>query len=133
MCLTKAARRRRPICSPATAVISLVQTDKLKVLGSATAKRTGILPDVPTMIEAGMADFETSIWFGLMAPAGTPREVTDKLGKAVREAVQSPEVVNAWRPQGIDPISGGPDQFARYIASELKRWGDVATAAGLKK
>ena len=127
------AGRVQVMFSPATAVISLVQTDKLKVLGSATAKRTGILPDVPTMIEAGMADFETSIWFGLMAPAGTPREVTDKLGKAVREAVQSPEVVNAWRPQGIDPISGGPDQFARYIASELKRWGDVATAAGLKK
>ena len=127
------AGRVQIMFSPASAVVSLVQAGQLKVLGSATAKRTGILPDVPTMIEAGMPDFETSIWFGLMAPVGTPREVTERLGRAVREAVQSPEVVNAWRPQGIDPIGGGPERFASYITSELKRWGDVAAAAGLKK
>ena len=73
------------------------------------------------------------IWFGLMAPSGTPREVIDKLSRAVREAVKSSEVVAAWRPQGVDPLDGGPDELARLIASELKRWGDVATAAGLKK
>lgn len=127
------AGRVQVMFSPASAVVQLVQSGKLKVLGAATAKRAGILPDVPTMIEAGMPSFETSIWFGLMAPAGTPREALDRLGKAVREATQSPEVVNAWRPQGIDPLSGGSEQFARYIGSELKRWGDVAAAAGLKK
>jgi tripartite-type tricarboxylate transporter receptor subunit TctC len=119
--------------SPASAVVSQVEAGSLKVLASAATKRPGILPNVPTMAEAGMADFDTSIWFGLMAPAGTPRPVIDKLAGAVREALMSNEVVTAWRPQGIDPLSGGPEEFARHIASESKRWGDVATAAGLKK
>jgi tripartite-type tricarboxylate transporter receptor subunit TctC len=127
------AGRVQVMFSPATAVISLVQDGRLKVLASAGSKRPGILPDVPTMIESGMPDFDTAIWFGLMAPAGTPREVIDKLARALREAVKSSDVVAAWRPQGVDPLDGGPDELARLIASELKRWGDVATAAGLKK
>jgi tripartite-type tricarboxylate transporter receptor subunit TctC len=127
------AGRVQVMFSPATAVIALVQDGKLKVLASTGSKRAGVLPDVPTMIESGMADFDTAIWFGLTAPAGTPREVIEKLARAVREAVKSNEVVAAWRPQGVDPLDGGPDDLARLIASELKRWGDVATAAGLKK
>jgi tripartite-type tricarboxylate transporter receptor subunit TctC len=127
------AGRVQVMFSPATAVIALVQDGKLKVLASSGSKRPGILPDVPTMIESGMPDFDTAIWFGLTAPAGTPREVVDKLSRAVREAVKSPEVVTAWRPQGVDPLDGGPDDLARLEASELKRWSDVATAAGLKK
>jgi tripartite-type tricarboxylate transporter receptor subunit TctC len=119
--------------SPASAVVSQVEAGPLKVLASAATKRPGILPNVPTMAEAGLPDFDTSIWFGLMAPAGTPRPVIDKLAGAVREALASNEVVTAWRPQGIDPLSGGPMDFASHIASESKRWGDVATAAGLKK
>jgi tripartite-type tricarboxylate transporter receptor subunit TctC len=119
--------------SPASAVISQVEAGSLRVLASAASKRPGILPDVPTMAEAGMPDFDTSIWFGLMAPAGTPRDVVDTLARAVREAVASNEVVTAWRPQAIDPLSGGPEEFARYVASESKRWGEVAQAAGLKK
>jgi tripartite-type tricarboxylate transporter receptor subunit TctC len=119
--------------SPASAVISQVEAGSLKVLASASSKRPGILPNVPTMAEAGMPDFDTSIWFGLMAPAGTPRDIIDKLARAVREAVVANEVVAAWRPQGIDPLSGGPEDFARHIATESKRWSDVAAAAGLKK
>jgi tripartite-type tricarboxylate transporter receptor subunit TctC len=119
--------------SPASAVISQVQSGALKVLASATGKRPGILPDTPTMAEAGMPDFETSIWFGLVAPAGTPKEIVDKLAKAVADASNAPEVVASWKPQGIDPISGGPEVFGRHIATETKRWGEVAVAAGLKK
>jgi tripartite-type tricarboxylate transporter receptor subunit TctC len=85
------------------------------------------------MAEAGMPDFDTSIWFGLMAPAGTPRDIIDKLSRAAREALATNEVVTAWRPQGIDPLSGGRDEFARHIESESKRWSEVAQAAGLKK
>ncbi|MCX7313063.1 MAG: tripartite tricarboxylate transporter substrate binding protein [Hyphomicrobiales bacterium] len=127
------AARVQVMFSPATAVISLVQGGKLKVLASSGAKRPGILPDVPTMIESGMPDFDTAIWFGLSAPVGTPREAIDKLSRAVREAVKSSEVVTAWRPQGVDPLDGGPDDMVRLETTELKRWSDVATAAGLKK
>ena len=119
--------------SPASAVISQVEAGSLRVLASAASKRPGILPNVPTMAEAGLPDFDTSIWFGLMAPTGTPRPVIDKLAGAVREALKSNDVVAAWRPQGIDPLGGGPEDFARHIASESKRWSDVAQAAGLKK
>jgi tripartite-type tricarboxylate transporter receptor subunit TctC len=119
--------------SPASAVISQVEAGSLRALASAASKRPGILPNVPTMAEAGMPDFDTSIWFGLMAPAGTPRDIVDKLARAVREAVASNEVVMAWRPQGIDPLSGGPEEFGRHIETESKRWGGVAQAAGLKK
>ena len=119
--------------SPASAVVSQVQAGTLKVLASATAKRPGILPDVPTMAEAGMPDFETSIWFGLVAPLGTPKAIVDKLAKAVAEASHSPDVVASWKPQGIDPVTAGPEEFGRHIASESKRWGEVAAAAGLKK
>ena len=127
------AARVQVMFSPATAVISLVQGGKLKVLASSGAKRPGILPDVPTMIESGMPDFDTAIWFGLSAPVGTPREAIDKLSRAVCEAVKSSEVVTAWRPQGVDPLDGGPDDMVRLETTELKRWSDVATAAGLKK
>jgi tripartite-type tricarboxylate transporter receptor subunit TctC len=119
--------------APASAVISQVEAGSLKVLASAASKRPGIVPNVPTMAEAGMPDFDTSIWFGLMAPAGTPRDIVDKLARAASEAVASSEVIATWRPQGIDPLTGGPDAFSRHIGSEIKRWGDVARAAGLKK
>ena len=119
--------------SPASAVIAQGKEGKLKLLATATGQRLGVLPDVPTMVQAGIADFETSIWFGLVAPAGTPRPVIDKLAKAVGEATAAPEVAKAWEPQGILPLKGGPDDLARYIASETRRWGEAASAAGLKQ
>ena len=68
-----------------------------------------------------------------MAPAGTPRETVDKLARAAREALQSEDVLAALHPQGFDALSGGPADFANIIQSEIKRWGEVAQAAGLKK
>ena len=127
------AGRTSMMFSPASAVVSQVETGKLKALASAAAKRPSIAPNLPTMAEAGMPDFDTSIWFGLMAPAGTPREIVDKLARAAREALQSEDVLAALHPQGFDALSGGPDDFARIIQSEIKRWGEVAQAAGLKK
>ena len=85
------------------------------------------------MAEAGMPDFDTSIWFGLMAPNGTPRDITGKLEKAMKEAQGSSEVQAALKTGGFDTISGGPDDFAKMMQSENKRWTDVAIAAGLKK
>jgi len=127
------AGRTSMMFSPASAVVSQVETGKLKALASAAAKRPSIAPNLPTMAEAGMPDFDTSIWFGLMAPAGTPREIVDKLARAAREALQSEDVLAALHPQGFDALSGGPEVFASIIQSEIKRWGEVAQAAGLKK
>ena len=120
------AGRTSMMFSPASAVVSQVETGKLKALASAAAKRPSIAPNLPTMAEAG-------IWFGLMAPAGTPREIVDKLARAAREALQSEDVLAALHPQGFDALSGGPEVFASIIQSEINRWGEVAQAAGLKK
>jgi tripartite-type tricarboxylate transporter receptor subunit TctC len=127
------AGRVQVMFSPATAVIALVQGGKLKLLASTGAKRPSIVPDVPTMIEAGMPGFDTAIWFGLTAPAGTPAPVIDKLSRAVREAVKSNDVIAAWRPLGVDPRDGGAADLAALQETELKRWSEVAAAAGLKK
>jgi tripartite-type tricarboxylate transporter receptor subunit TctC len=119
--------------SPSSAVMSQVESGKLTALASAASKRPFIAPNIPTMAEAGLPDFDTSIWFGLMAPAGTPRDVVDKLARAVGEAVRSDEATKMLQAQGFDTLSGGPEDFAKIIQSEIKRWGDVAQAAGLKK
>jgi tripartite-type tricarboxylate transporter receptor subunit TctC len=66
-------------------------------------------------------------------PAGTPPDVIDKLSRAAQEALKSPEVIAAWAPQGVDPMPGTAQDFARHMAGEVKRWGEVAVAAGLKK
>jgi tripartite-type tricarboxylate transporter receptor subunit TctC len=126
------AGRTNMMFSPASAVVAQVATGKLKALAAA-AKRPSIAPDLPTMAEAGMPDFDTSIWFGLMAPAGTPRAAIDKLARAVSEALASNEVLASLHPEGFDALSGGPDEFAATIRREIKRWGEVAQAAGLKK
>ena len=127
------AGRTNMMFSPASAVLGNVEAGKLKALASAANKRPAIAPNIPTMAEAGMPDFDTSIWFGLMAPNGTPREITAKLEKALKEAQASSEVVAALKKGGFDTISGGPDDFTKLMQSEGKRWTTVAVAAGLKK
>ena len=127
------AGRTAVMFSPASAVIAQVEAGKLIALASAAAKRPSIAPDLPTMAEAGMPDFDTSIWFGLMAPAGTSPEIVDKLARAVPEAIKSSEAQTALRSQGFDPLTGGPEEFARFIVAETAKWNEAAKAAGLKK
>jgi tripartite-type tricarboxylate transporter receptor subunit TctC len=119
--------------SPASAVMPHVKAGKLKALASASAKRPGIAPDLPTMAEAGLSDFDTSIWFGLMAPAGTPQPVVDRLEHAVNEALKSDELVAKLGAQGFDTLGGTSSAFARTIATDIERWTVAARAAGLKK
>jgi tripartite-type tricarboxylate transporter receptor subunit TctC len=127
------AGRTMMMFSPASAVLGQIEAGKLIALASAATKRPSVLPNLPTMTEAGMPDFDTSIWFGLMAPAGTPKPIIDKLAQAVSEAMKATEALEPLRRQGFDPLSGGPEVLGPYIQSELKRWSDVAKAAGLKK
>jgi tripartite-type tricarboxylate transporter receptor subunit TctC len=126
------AGRTMMMFSPASTVIGQIAAGKLTALASAAAKRPSILPDLPTMAEAGMPDFDTGIWFGLMAPKGTPQDIVDKLAAATQKAMREPDAVATLSKQGVDPLSGGPDDLKRFVASELARWSDVARAAGLK-
>lgn len=126
------AGRTMMMFSPASSVIGQIAAGKLIALASAAAKRPSILPDLPTMAEAGVPDFNTDIWFALMAPKGTPQTVVDKLAAATQQAMHEPGAVAILSKQGVDPLSGGPDELRRFVASELARWSDVARAAGLK-
>jgi tripartite-type tricarboxylate transporter receptor subunit TctC len=127
------AGRTSMMFSPASAVMPHIKAGTLKALASAAAKRPSVAPDLPTMAEAGVPDFDTSIWFGLMAPVGTPQPVIDKLTHAVNEALNADEVAASYRTQGFDRLGGGPEDFARTIATDVERWTVAARAAGLKK
>jgi tripartite-type tricarboxylate transporter receptor subunit TctC len=127
------AGRVQVFFSPASTVLQHVREGKLVALASTEARRAAMAPDLPTMAEAGLPGFETGLWFGLVAPAGTPKEIIDKLARAGNEALKTDEVAKALAPQGIDLVGGSPEEFARYLDGEMKRWATVAEAAGLKK
>ncbi len=117
---------------PAATVWSNVQGGKLKALAVTQPKRAAIAPDVPTMVEAGVPGYSAGIWMGLLAPAGTPREIVDKLSRAANDAVKSKEVLTLMEAQGVDPLGGTPAEFAQFIDDELKKWAEVVRVSGVK-
>jgi tripartite-type tricarboxylate transporter receptor subunit TctC len=117
----------------ASTMMPHVEAGRIKGLASGSAKRPRIAPNLPTIAEAGLPDFEASVWFGLMAPAGTPRAVIDKLAAAANGALKSEEIVAKLEAQGFEPLGGSPEEFARLIARETDKWRVAAEAAGLKK
>jgi tripartite-type tricarboxylate transporter receptor subunit TctC len=118
--------------SPASSVVGQIVAGKLRPPATAGKQRSSALPDVPTLEEAGIPDFDASLWFGLLAPAGTPRPIIDKLAAAARQAMHAPDAVETLRKQGYEPLDGGPDEFAAFIRREIARWTDVAHAAGMR-
>jgi len=88
---------------------------------------------VPTMDEAGMPGFDAGIWIGLLAPAGTPPDIVDRLARAADAALKTESVAAALKAQGIDRLGGGPEAFAAFIAADIEKWVAVLSAAGLRK
>ena len=117
----------------ASTMMPHVEAGRLTGLASGSAKRPHIAPNLPTIAEAALPDFDAAVWFGLMAPAGTPRPVVDKLNAAANAALKSDEVVSKLRASGFDPLGGPSDEFAKFIAREMVKWADAAQAAELKK
>lgn len=126
------AGRTTMMFSPASTVVGQIAAGKLSALAVAANKRAAILPNLPTMAEAGMSDFDTGIWFCLLAPKGTPQPIIEKLAGGAQHAMGEADVIDGLGKQGIDPLAGGPDALARFMRSELARWSEVARAAGLK-
>jgi tripartite-type tricarboxylate transporter receptor subunit TctC len=116
----------------ASSVLGQIAAGQVRALAIAANKRSDLLPNVPTMAEAGIADFNTPLWFGLVAPAGTPRPVIEKLGAAARKVMHAPDAVELLHKQGFQPENMGPDQFGAFVQSEIKRWSAVVQAAGIK-
>lgn len=114
------------------AVLPFVKAGRLRALGVSTAKRAPVLPDVPTLQEAGVKGYDNALWTGILAPAGTPASALSRLHGEIVKVVQLPDVKDALAKQGAEPTSSTPEQFAAYIASELAKWARVVKAAGVK-
>jgi tripartite-type tricarboxylate transporter receptor subunit TctC len=110
-----------------------VEAGKLKPLAVAQSKRASIMPDVPTLAEAGMAGFDAGIWIGLLAPAGTPPAIVDKLSAAANDALGNEEVRTALKQQGTDPAGGTPREFADFIRADIEKWVAVLASSGSGK
>jgi tripartite-type tricarboxylate transporter receptor subunit TctC len=119
--------------SPASTVLQFVAEGKVIALASSALRRASAAPDLPTISEAGLTGFDTSGWFGLLAPAGTARDVIDRVAAASNEAAKSPDVVATLAKQGFDMAGGSPEDFAAFIRDDLAKWERVAAAAGLKR
>lgn len=112
--------------------ISHSRSGKLKGLGVTSEKRSTAAPDLPTMQEAGLRNFAVTSWAGLLAPAGTPKEVLAKLNAATTTAINSPALRTALSGDGAEPGGGTAAEFARFMGDELRAWGEVVRASGAK-
>jgi tripartite-type tricarboxylate transporter receptor subunit TctC len=98
---------------------------QVRALATTGKTRSSVLPNVPTASEAGVPGYEATIWLGLMAPAGTPKPIIDKLNAAVNEAVKRPEIVKLWAEQGAVPMSMTPQEFDKYLRGDIVKWANV--------
>ena len=105
---------------------------KVRALGTTGAKRSPVSPDVPTVAEAGVPGYETTIWLGLMAPAGTPRPVLEKLNAEVNKILASAEVRETWGKQGAQPMGMSIDAFDKFLRADVAKWAKVVKASGAK-
>jgi tripartite-type tricarboxylate transporter receptor subunit TctC len=127
------AGRTQVMFSPASTVLQYVASGQLKALASSERERSSAAPELPTVAESGLPGFDTSVWFGLVAPAGTPSDIIEKLSRAADEALVNDEVTVPLHAAGLDIKGGTPQAFGSFIAAETKKWNDVVVAAGLRK
>jgi tripartite-type tricarboxylate transporter receptor subunit TctC len=108
------------------------EAGKMRILGVTSTKRSAAMPDVPTIAEAGVADYEALQWFGLMARNGTPPAILERLQKLIAEGMRTPEMQVRLKTEGADAVVNTPDQFQKLIAVEIDRWTKLAKAINLK-
>jgi tripartite-type tricarboxylate transporter receptor subunit TctC len=120
------------IFSPVAAAIPLVTAGRVRALAISSAKRATIVPDVPTFEETGVADFRVGGWYGILAPAGTPRPVVLRLNKEIVAAVQAPEVKSRFDDALVTPGTGTPEEFTAFLKAEAARWSQLIKTVGIK-
>ncbi|WP_299454014.1 tripartite tricarboxylate transporter substrate binding protein [uncultured Pigmentiphaga sp.] len=118
--------------APASTALPHIQAGKLVALAAASKARVAALPDLKTLSELGLKDFDTSVWFGLAAPAGTGQDVQQKLSAAIQASLDSPELRKQFAAQGIEPFKAGSEDASKYVRAEVEKWAEVMQAAGVK-
>lgn len=109
-----------------------VRAGKVKALGATGRVRSPVLPEVPTVDEAGVPGYEAVIWLGIMAPAATPKAIVERLNAEIRKIVNSAEVKEAWAKQGAAPLNMSTDEFGRYLRDDIAKWAKVVKLSGAK-
>ena len=115
-----------------TTMAEVVKSGKVKALATTGVQRSSVLPDVPTVHEAGVPNYEATIWLGLMAPKGTPRAIVERLNEAVSKIASQPDVRAAWGKQGATPMVMTPAAFDKYIQDDMAKWSRVIKSANIK-
>jgi tripartite-type tricarboxylate transporter receptor subunit TctC len=108
-----------------TAMAPNIAEKQVRALATTGTTRSNVLPEVPTVTEAGTAGYEATIWLGLMAPAKTPKPIIDKLNAAVNAAIKRPEIVKLWTEQGAAPMSMTPEEFDKFLRDDIVKWANV--------
>jgi tripartite-type tricarboxylate transporter receptor subunit TctC len=117
--------------TPITA-LPQIRAGAVRALGISTRQRLAVEPELPTIAEAGLPDYEVTGWNGVLAPANTPRPIIDKLNKAIVEALKTPEIENLLHEQGLEPAGNSPEEFARVMHSDIAKWIKVTREAGIQ-
>jgi tripartite-type tricarboxylate transporter receptor subunit TctC len=109
-----------------------IKAGKLRALAVTSAKRSEALPEVPTIAESGLPGYDSVQWYGVLAPAGTPREIVARLHAEIARALRAPDVRERLAADGAEPVGSSPEEFAAFIRSEIDKWARVASAAGIR-
>jgi len=115
-----------------TTMLGLIQGGKVKALATTGSSRSAVLPDVPTMAEAGVPGYSSVIWLGVMAPVKTPPDIINKLNAEITRIAGKPEIRAAWAKDGALPLSMDPEQFRQFLNDDIKKWAEVVRISGAK-
>lgn len=127
-----AVDRVQLVYSDLAALLPFVKSGQIRALAVTTPKRSALLPDLPTMAEAGLPGYDATSWYGILGPAGLPREIVIRLNSEFARIVQSPEGRERFAALGIEPVTGTPEAFATYIREQVVKWSGVANASGVQ-
>jgi tripartite-type tricarboxylate transporter receptor subunit TctC len=115
-----------------TTMAQLARAGKVRAIATSGRTRSAITPEIPTVSEAGVPGYESTIWLGIMAPAATPKPVVDKLNSEIRKVMSQPDVIAIWAKQGAVPMHMSPDEFRRFMEQDIQKWAKVVKISGAK-
>lgn len=115
-----------------TTMASNVKAGQVRALGTSALRRSTVLPDVPTIAEAGVPGYESTIWIGIMAPADTPLAIVDKLNAGINQVIDRADVREAWEKQGALPLKMSPAEFDKFLRADIEKWAHVIKVSGMQ-